>query len=467
MLPRGLIKEYFQLFVTLLRGLDVLAVMLAGVVTYAEKFGGWHLPRYYRYAVITAGILTAIIFSSFQIYHAVRSQRFLKYISRLIQAIATVFICLAGISFFTKTGDIYSRAWFMWWIASSATLLIIFRCGLLGCLHYMRARGLNERRVIIIGGGDLGQRLTIAMQQSLWTGFRIAAIFDDAPEKLPAQCCGIPILKTPENLSDYISESKPTIDEIWLALPLNATKRVKDILNMVKYHVVTTRCVLDIFNMDLLNQKISDIAGFPVLTSGTTPMVGMNRFIKALEDRIIASIILLMIWPILLAIAIAIKCSSEGPVFYRQKRVSWNGKEFDMLKFRSMPVGTEAKSGPVWAKAGEQRATRIGAFLRRTSLDELPQFINVLKGDMSIVGPRPERSYFVDQFKEQIPRYMHKHKVKAGITGWAQVNGWRGNTSLEKRIEFDLSYIENWSLFFDLKIIFLTVFRGFFDKNAY
>jgi putative colanic acid biosynthesis UDP-glucose lipid carrier transferase len=166
-------------------------------------------------------------------------------------------------------------------------------------------------------------------------------------------------------------------------------------------------------------------------------------------------------------ISLGIKLTSIGPVLYRQDRVSWNGKIFPMYKFRSMPVNTEASSGAVWAKDGEVRATSFGAFLRRTSLDELPQFFNVLKGDMSIVGPRPERPVFVDQFKDEVPGYMKKHKVKAGITGWAQVNGWRGDTCIKTRVEHDLYYINTWSLWFDLKIIVLTLFKGFVHKNAY
>jgi Sugar transferases involved in lipopolysaccharide synthesis len=169
----------------------------------------------------------------------------------------------------------------------------------------------------------------------------------------------------------------------------------------------------------------------------------------------------------MLAIALAVKLSSPGPVFYRQERISWNNRPFQMLKFRSMPVDAEQATGAVWARAGEHRATRVGAFLRRTSLDELPQFINVLRGEMSIVGPRPERPVFVHQFKHAIPDYMKKHMVKAGITGWAQVNGWRGSTDLAKRIECDIHYIQNWSLWFDLKIIVLTLFKGFVHKNAY
>jgi putative colanic acid biosynthesis UDP-glucose lipid carrier transferase len=174
----------------------------------------------------------------------------------------------------------------------------------------------------------------------------------------------------------------------------------------------------------------------------------------------------LLISPILMLVSIGVKLSSRGPIFYRQERVGWSGKPFEMLKFRSMPVNVE-QHGVQWGGAQKKQTTKFGAFIRRTSLDELPQFINVLKGDMSIVGPRPERTVFVDQFKHEIPGYMQKHMVKAGITGWAQINGWRGDTDLSKRIECDLWYIGNWSLWLDLRIIFLTIFKGFISKHAY
>jgi putative colanic acid biosynthesis UDP-glucose lipid carrier transferase len=174
-----------------------------------------------------------------------------------------------------------------------------------------------------------------------------------------------------------------------------------------------------------------------------------------------------MISPLMLFIAIGIKLSSPGPIFFRQERVGWNGQEFSMLKFRSMPEEAEKETGPVWTNAEDNRASNLGSFLRKTSLDELPQFWNVLKGDMSIVGPRPERPHFVEQFKYEIPDYMQKHLVKAGITGWAQVNGWRGNTDLNQRIEHDIFYIENWSVWFDFQIIVMTIFKVFFDRNAY
>ncbi len=196
-------------------------------------------------------------------------------------------------------------------------------------------------------------------------------------------------------------------------------------------------------------------------------MVGINQLVKFVEDRSLAAVILLLTSPLFAAIAVGVKLSSPGPVFYSQERVGWNGRRFMMLKFRSMPVQAENSTGAVWATRQDNRTTRFGRLLRRTSLDELPQFINVLKGDMSIVGPRPERPIFVDEFKHKIPDYMKKHLVKAGITGWAQVNGWRGNTDLAKRIEHDLYYIENWSLAFDLKIMLLTLFKGMMHENAY
>jgi putative colanic acid biosynthesis UDP-glucose lipid carrier transferase len=209
------------------------------------------------------------------------------------------------------------------------------------------------------------------------------------------------------------------------------------------------------------------VAGIPTLDVSVSPLHGVNRYIKEIEDRLLALIALLLISPLMLIIALGVKLSSPGPVFYKQERVGWNNRRFVILKFRSMPVDAEANSGAVWAKPGEKRATRFGSFLRKTSLDELPQLINVLRGDMSLVGPRPERPDFVEVFKDQVPNYMKKHMVKAGITGWAQVNGWRGDTDLNQRIEHDLYYIQHWSIWFDLEIALRTVFTGFVNKNAY
>jgi putative colanic acid biosynthesis UDP-glucose lipid carrier transferase len=467
MLPKGLLKEYSQALSMVLRGLDVFAVVIAGLAAYFYKFGDLQLQPQYVTALCIASALTIVVFASFRIYESVRVQSYWQHLIKLIQAVLVVLMCLAGLAFLAKMGESFSRGWYILWAIFSLGLLILFRCSLLVLLRMMRSRGWNERRIIIIGAGELGVQLMSKLQQSLWTGFRIVAVFDDHTQDKPRDISGIPVLPTPQNIRDYMVSLNVSVDEVWIAMPLHAEARMKEILHELRHDTITTRLVLDLFGMDLLNHSVTNLAGFPVINMRSTPMVGVNRLMKALEDRVLSGIILLLLSPLLLFIALVIKLTSKGPIFYRQKRVSWNGKEFEMLKFRSMPVDAESKTGPVWAQAGEQRATKFGAFLRKTSLDELPQFINVLSGDMSIVGPRPERKFFVEQFKEQIPRYMQKHLVKAGITGWAQVNGWRGNTSLEKRIEYDLYYIENWSLALDIKIIFLTIFRGFVNKNAY
>ena len=256
-------------------------------------------------------------------------------------------------------------------------------------------------------------------------------------------------------------------DQIWLAMPLKDADLIEHIIRGLRQTTSDIRLVPDFFGYRLINHSISSIADMSVINISVTPMDGLNRWVKAVEDKLIAILILILLSPLMLLIACAVKLSSRGPVIYRQERLSWNGRPFQMLKFRSMPINVEDGTGPKWARSGEVRATAVGRFLRKTSLDELPQFWNVMKGDMSIVGPRPERPVFVEQFKEEIPSYMQKHMVKAGITGWAQVNGWRGDTDLKQRIEHDLYYIENWSIWLDLKIIFLTIFKGFINKNAY
>lgn len=465
MIPRGLLKEYSGPLSIMLRGLDLLAVCLAGWGAYYYKFNDSILYFPYMTAVFLGTLMAMVILPFFKIYSSIRSRGVIGYILDLIQAFLMLILLLSGAAFFTKTGDYFSRQWFVLWMCLSIFIIVCFRLMLLSLLRLMRSRGWNERRVIIMGAGVLGIRLAETVQQALWTGFRIVAFFDDQADKKPSFIQQIPVLTTPSQINQYLTEHH--IDEIWLALPLRAEARVKEILHELRHLTVTTRFILDIFGLDLLNHSMSDLAGFSVLNVRSSPMVGLNRIVKEIEDRALAAIILLLISPLLLLIALAIKLDSHGPVFYRQKRIGWNGIAFNMLKFRTMPVDAEAATGPIWAKPNERRATRLGTFLRRTSIDELPQFINVLKGEMSIVGPRPERPFFVDQFKEKVPRYMQKHYMKAGITGWAQVNGWRGDTSLEKRIEYDLYYIENWTLSFDLKIIFLTFWCGFINRNAY
>jgi putative colanic acid biosynthesis UDP-glucose lipid carrier transferase len=255
---------------------------------------------------------------------------------------------------------------------------------------------------------------------------------------------------------------------VYAALPLEAAGKIKRVADAVAVRTANLAMVPDLFQLDLLlNARVSDVDGLPVLHLLDEAPFDIRYVAKRAIDIAFSAAALIMLAPVLGLIAVAVKASSRGPVFYQQERMSLNGQTFRMLKFRSMPVGTESRSGAVWAKPGENRATRVGAFLRRTSLDELPQFFNVLLGDMSVVGPRPERPVFIEQFRHEVPYYMLRHKMKAGITGWAQIHGWRGDTSIHKRIEYDLYYIQNWSLRLDLKIMAMTVFKGFVHQNAY
>jgi len=324
-------------------------------------------------------------------------------------------------------------------------------------------RKMDKMQSVVVGANPEAQRLVDAIQQDPNCGIEVEGWFATHADR--AQLTGAPMLGRLDNLEDYVESRK--IDLVWLALPMREQSKIAYALSQLKYSTADIKLVPDLFGLHLLNQSVETVAGLPVITLQQSPLQGGSRLVKAAEDRLLSLLILVLISPLMLLIALAVKLSSPGPVFYQQERVSWNGRRFRMFKFRSMPVDAEQKTGAVWARPGESRATRVGGFLRKTSLDELPQFFNVLQGDMSIVGPRPERPMFVEQFKHEVPDYMKKHMVKAGITGWAQVNGWRGSTDIGKRVECDIYYIENWSLKFDLQIIALTVLKGFSDKNAY
>jgi Undecaprenyl-phosphate glucose phosphotransferase len=240
-----------------------------------------------------------------------------------------------------------------------------------------------------------------------------------------------------------------------------------ELLDSTSREMVDVKVVPDLLQVIALRARLEDLDGVPVINVNDVPLQGFNSVVKRVIDVIISTIALVLLSPVIGAIGALVRLTSPGPVFYRQERMGLDGKSFTIVKFRSMYDNAERDTGPVWTMRNDPRVTPFGRFLRRSNLDELPQLWNVLRGDMSIVGPRPERPHFVEQFKHRIPQYMLRHKVKAGLTGWAQVNGWRGNTPLEKRIEYDLYYIENWSVRLDLKIMWLTLVKGFFHKHAY
>lgn len=469
MLPKGLLKEYSRALGILMRLVDMSTILLAGLLAYGLKMDSVILPHAYLIALMIGMLLAPLIFSFFQMYVSVRGKRLVNHFITLLQAVCVLGLLLAGLAFFTKSGEVYSRTWFIIWMVFTLCLLIIVRLVLLLFLRFMRSHGLNERRVVILGTSELGIKIAEAVQQALWTGFRIVTFMDDRAAENPPEINHIPVIQTPQRLSAYLEAQG--IDEIWLALPLKAEPRVKEILYELRHHPITTRFVLDIFGLDLLNHSVTEVAGFPVLNIRSSPMMGINRLIKAIEDRMLALVILFFISPLLLLIALGVKLTSKGPVFFKQYRHGWDGRIIKVYKFRTMYEHQEATGAVTQAKIDDCRVTPFGRLLRRTSLDELPQFINVLQGRMSIVGPRPHALAHNELYKDTINIYMQRHRVKPGITGWAQVNGWRGETNtlekMQKRVEYDLYYINNWSLGFDIKIICLTFFRGFMNRNAY
>jgi lipopolysaccharide/colanic/teichoic acid biosynthesis glycosyltransferase len=324
-----------------------------------------------------------------------------------------------------------SQAVWVWFLTFNVALTYLSRAVVRELLRKRWRAGIGLKRVLIVGAGELGQMVADRILDHSDLGFQLTGFVDDRVAT-----------------ADIIGHR---------GLPVLGT--VTDVVEFASRECIDVHVVPDLLQFIALKARLEDLDGLPLIAVNDVPLRGMNAVAKRMVDVALSSLVLLFGAIPAFIIAFVIKRSSPGPAFYRQERMGLDGKAFSVYKFRSMPVDAEDVTGPIWARDNDPRATAIGRWLRRHDVDELPQFWNVFRGDMSIVGPRPERPFFVEQFKHRIPSYMLRHKVKAGITGWAQVNGWRGNTSLEKRIEFDLYYIENWSLSLDLKIIGLTVLR--------
>src|ERR1041385_4131528 len=318
--------------------------------------------------------------------------------------------------------------------------------------------------ILVVGAGRLGCRAADSIARHPELGVRIRGFLSGDLRKSGDRIEGIPVLGSYADLHTQVCQG---IDIVFVCLPPEDEQWAEKVFATLSDTTVEVKALPAICEFMSLRAEVEMFEGLPIITLQGSPLHGWNLVIKRAMDIIGAAAALVLFAPVLLMVGGLVKMTSPGPVFFRQVRMGLDGRAFEMLKFRSMRADAESATGPVWARPDDDRRTPIGAFLRRTSLDELPQFWNVLKGQMSIVGPRPERPEFITRFRETLPQYMLRHKMKAGITGWAQVNGWRGNTSLEKRIEHDLYYIEHWSVWFDLKIILLTVWRGFIHKHAY
>jgi Undecaprenyl-phosphate glucose phosphotransferase len=325
--------------------------------------------------------------------------------------------------------------------------------------------GLGLRRVLIAGTGELGRHVADRFLRHSEFGYKIIGFIDETNDDSQFGYRGIPLLGSLLDAERLIKDEG--IDQLYVALPLDQHVNMLKLIEISNRECVDIKVIPDFLQFVTLRARLEELDGIPLINVNDVPIRGFNSAIKRVIDIGCSSAALAILSGPMTIIAAAIRLSSDGPILYRQERMGLDGQPFELLKFRSMYQNAESESGPVWASENDPRRTTIGKFLRRFSLDELPQLWNVLMGDMSLVGPRPERPFFVDQFKDRVPQYMLRHKVKAGITGWAQVNGWRGNTSIEKRIEYDLYYIENWSVALDFKIMWLTILHLSFHRHAY
>ncbi len=458
------LKEHATLLDQALRIIDPLLVAIVGIAAYSIHPADLAPAERYWLAALLAALATATIFPAFHLYRSHRGQGLADELRTLLTAWSLLGLIGAALLFLTKTGIEFSRVWTVLWFGLGFLVLVLFRIALRVALRALRRRGRNLRHVAIVGAGPLGRTVAERLAAMGWTGFNVMGFYDDDAAKHGTTVAERLVVGRPEGLAKAIADG--LVDQVWIALPLRAELRIREILAVLDEHSVEIRFVPDIHGFHLLNHSLTEVAGLPIISLTETPMAGVSRLAKAVEDYLLASAALVVTLPLLLAVALGIRLTSPGPILYRQTRVTWNGQPFGMLKFRTMPVDAEGTSGPVWARQGEQRATRLGTFLRRFSLDELPQLANVLRGEMSLVGPRPERPEFVEQFRRAIPGYMQKHLVKAGITGWAQVNDLRGDSDLALRIQYDLYYIDHWSLWFDLRILALTLWHILKSRNA-
>lgn len=421
---------------------------------------------------LAVGLLALVFYTyvaeSLDVYSGWRTARLRSLVLHTSFCWLVTCLGLTAISYFTKTGENYSRLVIGYWFSFTVVSLVFWRFTAFSIMYYLHKKGVHTKDAVVIGVSPQGIQLANSLMNHSELGIRMTGYYDDRDASRLPDHGNLPLLGKIDEALTLAKSGK--VQNVYIALPMQAQKRINEILNAFSDSTVTTYVVPDFFTFNLLHSRwytIGDVNAFSVFD---TPFNGLSTWLKRFEDLVLSSLILLMISPVLLFVAAGVKLSSPGPIIFKQLRYGLDGKEIKVWKFRSMRV-MDNGAKVAQATKNDPRVTRFGSFIRRTSLDELPQFINVLQGRMSIVGPRPHAIAHNEEYRAIVNRYMLRHKVKPGITGWAQINGWRGETDtldkMEKRVQFDLEYIQKWSLWFDIKIVFLTIFKGFVGKNVY
>lgn len=382
----------------------------------------------------------------------------------LCKAASLAVVCFTAISYLLKQVDISRLVLVIFW-GTAVVFPIASRALIPHTLQRLRQRGSYLRRALLVGNGDLAHRVIKMIQQHPEAGLKIVGALAEHPREVGSSLDGIEVLGTYGALGALIHRER--LDQVIMALPFRAYDTLESLLAQLENEPVDVMLVPDLARYMILKCGIEDLAGIPAVTLQGSPLYGWSAVLKRGLDLGVSLVALLLFAPLMVMIAVLIKVSSRGPILYRQQRMGLDCRPFSLLKFRSMWLEAEPAGLAIWSQKNDSRRTWVGTRLRRTSLDELPQLINVLKGEMSLVGPRPERPQFIEEFRKCIPRYMLRHKIQAGMTGWAQIHGYRGDTSIEERLRYDLEYIQQWSLLLDLKIMLLTLVKGSFHKNAH
>lgn len=461
-----MIRRTSQPFVIAFFVTDLAATAIAWIGSYIVRFSGWlpipkpepGIDQCLRTLPLVL-LLAAISFRLTGMYKVHRMRRFREELITVFKGAVLLSLLIMAAIFFSH--DSYESRMTMAIFTASSTLgvLIARRIGW-SLIRSFRRQGYNQTNAVIVGTGRIARETAKSLKRANWMGIRTLGFIEDQPSHW---CSDLNVVGTTDELPAIIA--KNNVEHVFIALPMNRFGEARRAFDVLSQTFAEVRLVVDAPEMAGLSLTTNNLNGLPIIGLRESAHFGLNLCVKRGLDIVLGAIGLLLLSPLFAVISLLVKWSSPGPIFYRQVRCGLNGSTFDMLKFRTMPIDAEAKSGPVWAAKNDPRRTKLGTFLRSTSIDELPQLINVLKGDMSLVGPRPERPHFIEQFQKTIPNYMARHKVKAGITGWAQVNGFRGNTSLRKRVQYDLHYITHWTPWFDIKILFLTLLR--IKRNAY
>jgi putative colanic acid biosynthesis UDP-glucose lipid carrier transferase len=453
-----------------LRLVDVVALLLAGDLAARFHFHAALVEAAPIHTVLLyfCSFAATLVFMRLEVYVSWRGRSMPELLLRL--ALSWGLTLLIGIvfSFLIHQVGALSRLWMSYWFAAGLVLLVLSRALAYSVLMVLRKNGLNNKHVIIVGYGAIGRELHRRASQQDWYGYEVKAVQADAAEFSQLSAPGI--ARLPELVDVPLYASANEIHEIWITLPMSASPQLRNLQYLLRNALVDIRWIPDTMSMQILSSRMVDFLGFPAVELNRPISSGLNGVFKECFDRVFALLVLVLLAPLFALIGASIKLASPGPVFFCQPRLGLNGKKFKVYKFRSMKVHQE-RQGLTQATPNDPRLFKLGHFLRRTSLDELPQFINVLLGDMSVVGPRPHALQHNEMYKDLLELYMLRHRVKPGITGWAQIHGYRGETDtvdkMADRVKFDLYYIQNWSLLMDIRIIAWTALRGWTGKNAY